>query len=896
MGALSRLRSLWSNLARRREVEAELDDELRAYVDLLTAEYEKGGMSPGAARRAALVASGGVELVKEETRDAWIGDSLATVARTLRHASRSLRRSPVYVVTAVLTLAIGIGAATALFTIVKGSLLRPLPAVAEPDRLVSIEPVRGSTILYDFSYLDFTDYRRQAKTLSGLALYDGTSMAFRTGAHEVGHAWVSYVSGDFFSVLGVRPQAGRLLDSADVALGAPAPVTVVGYDFAQSHFGTAAQAIGQTLWLDGTPLIVVGVAPPGFIGAMALNEMQIWIPLTTVGVIAHYPMPLESRTDATGRLVGRLAPGARVEDARRELTLIAARLAEAYPQDHDRTVLVNKGAGMTIEERAELSRMPRLLAGAVALLLIIACANVACLSIVRASARRRELATRLALGASRASLAGRLVAEHALLASVAALCGIAAAWLLVRWNAIVDTVVSMNDVDLSLDWRVLAVAAAAGVLTMLSVSVAPALEIGRVPPAAVLKDGGSAGRRRSRGQRAMVVVQVAAALVLLLSASLILGAVRRALRTDLGFDPRGVSIAFVRTHDQAIDSAGQLGLYQRVLARARTRPEVAAAGLAMAVPPAPWTQPSPLFRRGEEPPVGTPPDRASTGAFHVYVDNVYPGTLAAIGIPLLLGRDIAPADDDHAPRVAIVSQRTAAELWPHENPIGKYVVGVTPRVGRVPMRVVGVVGNTRYNGLTSEPAASMYVPYSQHMDFGDLTLVLRGRAGAIVPDSIVRSIVGATGPIDAEDLSRPLTASLAGQLVVQRRASTWLGAVGMVALLLAAIGLYGVIAQNVQQRARELAVRAAVGATPRMLQRLTLADGVRLTTFGVILGVLGAVLAVRVLRTMFTSLDFVDPRACLAAVAALVFVAIAASYLPARRAGRIDVMQVLRTD
>ena len=897
MGALSRLRALWFNLVHRREVDAALDDELRAYVDLLAADYERRGMSPPEARRAALVASGGIEQVKESTRDAWVGESIATAARTLRHAARSLGRSPVYVITAVLTLAIGIGGATALFTIVKGSLLRPLPAVADPDRLVSAEPVRGSTGLYDFSYADFNDFRTSVRSLSGLALYDGTSMAFRTAATS-GHTWVSYVTGDFFRVLGVHPSAGRLLDSADVTPHAPAPVAVIGYEFSYSHFGTPARAIGRTLWLDGYPLVVVGVAPPQFIGAMATHPMQVWIPLTILGAISNYPMPLESRTAVSGRVVGRLAPGANLDDARRELTVIAARLAATYPDDRGRGVRLYRGAGMTIDERASASRMPQLLAAAVSLLLVIACANVANLSIVRASARRRELATRLALGASRASLVGRLLAEHALLATGAAVCGVGLAWLLVRWSVMVDTIVDMAGVDFTLDRRVLALAIGAALLTMLLVSIAPALAIGRVSPSAVLKDGGGAGHRRSRGQRALVVVQVSASLVLLMSSSIVFGAVRRALAMDIGFDPRGLSTAFLSTHDEGLDSARQVAFYRTVLARAKSAPEIAAAGFISTVPPAPWAEPSSVYRRGEEPPVGAPRDYDAGAAFHVYVDQVYPGALAAIGIPMFRGRDVALQDDDHAPPVAIVSRRMAEELWPQEDPIGKLVVWPTNhnRFGRTPMRVIGVVGNTRYSGLTSAPAATMYVPYAQHMDFGNLTLVLRGRRGALVPDSVVRSIVQLTGPVEAGPMSTAQTTHIAGTVEPQQHVSAWLGAVGSIALLLSAIGLYGVMAQGVQQRTRELAVRAALGATPRTLLRLTLGDGVRLTLAGVTFGVLGAVFSMRVLRSMFTALDFIDPRACGAAVVVLAAVTVAASYLPARRASRIAVMDILRND
>ncbi len=895
MGVLSRLRSLWSNLFHRREVEAALNDELRAYVDLLAADYERNGMSPPEARRAALVASGGIEQVKESTRDAWVGESIATAARTLRHAARSLRRSPVYVITAVLTLAIGIGGATALFTIVKGSLLRPLPAVADPDRLVSAEPVRGSTGLYDFSYADFVDFRAQARSLSGLALYDGTSMGFHTG-EDAGHVWVSYVTGDFFSVLEIHPVAGRLLDSVDAAPHSPAPVAVVCYDFAHSHFGTPTRAVGQTIRLDGYSLVIVGVAPPGFIGAMATHPMQVWIPLTILGAVMRYPMPLESRSAVSGRIVGRLAPAASVDDARRELTVIAARLAATYPEDRGRGVRVYRGAGMTIDERVAASRMPRLLAAAVALLLVIACANVASLSIVRASARRRELATRLALGASRASLVGRLVTEHALLAAAAALVGIALAWFLVHWSAMVGTIVAMDGMDLTLDWRVLALAIGASLLTMLIVSIAPALEIGRVAPSTVLKDGAGAGRRRSRGQRALVIVQISASLVLLLSSTVVFGAVRRALATNIGFDPQGLSTIFPEDRDEGVDSTRQVAFYRAVLARARGVPQIAAAGFASAVPPTPWEEPSTVYRRGEEPPPGASLPGTGPAAFHVYVDKIYPGALAAIGVSFLRGRDVTSSDDDHAPPVAIVSRRAADELWPHENPIGKYVVGITPRVGRVPMRVIGVVGDVRYSGITAEPAATIYLPYSQHMDFGTLTLVLRGRGRRIVPDSIVRSILPASSLPSTDPVSTPQTSRIAGQLKPQRRASAWLGAVGAIALLLAAIGLYGIIAQSVQQRTRELAVRSALGASPRKLLGLTLSDGVKLTTFGITLGVLGTAVSVRVLRSMFTALDFVDPRACAAAVVVLAAVAVAASYLPARRASRIAVMDILRND
>ena len=892
---LNRLRTLWWNVARRREADAALDAELRAYVDLLAAEHERRGLSPVEARRAALIETGGVEQVKERTRDAWLGAFVVSAMRELRHTTRSLRRAPLFVVVVVLTLAIAIGSATALFTIIKGSLLRPLPAVAQPERLVSIEPVRGGTTLYDFGYPDFVDYRDQATTLSGLALYDGTSLAFRDSV-GTGNAWVSYVSGEFFDVLGVRAAAGRLLVPGDVVPGTTNAVVVIGYEFWQRHFAGSPRAIGATIRLDGYPVTVIGVAPKGFIGAMALHEMEMWIPLTIVPAIFQSTPAPPSRADATGRLIGRLAPRRTVEDARRELIAIAARLALAYPEDKGRTVRVDAGAGMTVDERTELARLPLLLSAAVTLLLLIACANVANLSLVRAAARRRELATRLALGATRTSLVGILALESGLLAAASAALGLGLARLLVRWSVAVQNVVDMSNLDLSLDRRVLAVSIGCAMLTMVLVSIAPALETMRVPVGAVLKNGGGgAVRRRSRGQRALVAAQVAASLVLLMSCAVVFGAAQRTLAANPGFGAEGVTTAYLNPHEAGLDSIQQVEFYRAVLERAQAHPAISAAGLANTVPPAPWVEPSAVYRRGEEPPLATP-DSATSARFRVFVDRVSPGTLEALAIPLLVGRTIAPTDVASAEHVVIVSRRMADAIWPNENPIGRLLVWPDRRgTRREPMRVVGVVGDIAYAGLTKGPVPTMYVPLAQQPVPYNLTLVMRGRGGALVPDSIVRSFVQATAPALRVSSGR-LSARMQSEVGPQRRASAFMGAFGAVALLLAALGLYGIVAQRVQQRRRELAVRAALGASPSALLTLVLSDGLVLTATGTAIGMIASILSVRVLRAMYAGLDSIDIGACAAAMSVLAVAALAATYLPARRAAALDVMEALRTD
>jgi predicted permease len=891
------LRALWANLVRRADVETDLDDELRAYLDALIAEYERSGLDPAAARRAARLELGGVDTVKEATRDAWAGNAIAVAARELRQTLRSLRRAPVYVAAVVATLGLAIGAATALYTIVKGSLLRPLPAVAEPERLVSIEPMRGSEPLYDVSYPDYLDLRAGTPSLAGVAMYDGTSMVYRAG-NASGRTWVSWVTGDFFTVLAVHPVAGRLLTPADASPGTTSLAVVIGYAFWQAHFNGSREVIGTRLTLDGYPLTIVGVAPPGFLGAMSLHGMEMWVPLTMMGAISHFTLPLDSRAETVGRLVGRLAPGRTMDDARRELTAVGARLAATYPEDKGKTVAVYAGAGMTLEEREDASRLPRLLAGAVAMLLLIACANVATLSLVRTAARRRELATRLALGASRRSLVARLGLESALLAGVSGMLGVALAWGLVRWSAVVQMVVSMDAMDLTLDGRVLSLAIFISAGATVLVGIAPAFETWRASAIALLKDGTGAARRRSRAQRGLVVAQIAASLVLVASAAFVVSAVRRTLRNDSGIDARGVVTMFLTPHDAGLDAAGVRAFYRDVLARVVRDPAVAAAAIASTVPPARWAQPGRVFRRGQEPPVGAPLDQSSSRARRAYVDEVSPGFFDALGIPMLLGRDFRRADDAGVAPVAVVSRSLAQALWPNENPIGKLAVRIrSADTVRRTLRVIGVVADVRYAGMAAESGPAMYLPYAQGTgELGNLTLIARGRGRRPLSDSALRLIAGeVASPVAIRDL-HTLTAQIAGEFAPHRRVSGWLAAFGAIALLLAALGLYGVIAQDVLHRTRELAVRAAIGASPADLVALVLRGGVWLTGLGTVIGSLGAIVVVRVLQSMFSGLGDFDPRALGGSIALLALVSVLAVLVPAIRIVRLDAARALRAD
>ena len=890
MRLIALLRSLWSNLLRRKGVEHDLDAELHAYIDLLAADYERSGVPPDEARRRALVETGGIEQVKEAARDAWVGNAFATLSRELRYALRTLRRSPGFLTIAVGTLAIGIGGATAVFTIIKASLLRPLPAVAEPHRLVTVERVEPRASIAEFSYPDYRDLRARTTTLTGLAGFDGTSMAVVDSSGSA-REWVSFVSDNFFAVLGVRPAAGRFFTASETE-----QVTVVGYELWQRRFGGSPSAVGTSIKLDGHDHTIIGVAPPRFVGGMATNEMDVWVPLAIQG----RPSPvleglnLESRRGGVMRLVGRLAPGKTVDDAQRDLAATAAWLAATYPSNRGRSVVVYAGAGMTTEERDEISRVPMLLSMAVALLLLIACGNVATLSLVRVAARRRELATRVALGASRGGLVRQVMLEAGVIAIAAAAVGILLARTLVRSATIVQTVVSMSDMDLRMDLRVLAVAVVASTLTTILISLLPALHVFRLPPGAVLKDGGRTVRRRSIGQRALVAAQVAASLVLLSSAATILATFQRVLAGHESVDPRGLTDARLEP-PPASDPTRLLALYRAVLARATSEPDVEAAAFSTTVPPFQWGSGATVFRRGEEPAISSLVGRELELGLRVRAVVISASFFDVMRIPLLRGRAFDSGDHERSQPVAIVNRRLADALWSGRDPVGQWIAW--PAVEgppRPPLRVVGVVADTRDVVLSANPPLAMYLPLEQRPG-SNPSLILRGRASTPISADAVRRLVAAVDPTVAVLGGRTLIDRLHGELGAQRRASAWIAAFGGIALLLASIGLYGVVAQGVLQRTRELAIRSALGATPRGIFATVLSDGLRPALLGGIVGAFATAASLPLLRSLL-SVHASDARLAVVAIVALAIALVAATCLPARRASRLDPASALRSD
>ena len=899
MPITTRLHRLWRNLVRRDRAELDLDEELQSYVALLSADYEREGLSPALARRRAIIESGGMTSTKEATRDAWVGDAIATFVRDLRYALRTLRRSPGFFITATVVLGIGVGGATAIFTVIKGSLLRPLPAVPDPHELVSVERVQSNGAAADVSYPDYLDFRHRSTSLAGLAGFDGTSVPFTHGTTTT-REWVSFVTDDFFTVLGVRPILGRVFTAADStnADASAVRVVVIGHELWQRRFGGAPTAMGASITLDDDVFTVIGVAPPRFTGAMAAYRMDAWVPIT----IGTHQSPLtegfnfDSRRAPMMRTIGRLAPGKSADDARRELTTIANYLAATYPVNRGRGVLVWAGAGMTANERAEAGRVPRLLAVAVGLLLLIACGNVASLSLIRVASRQRELATRVALGASRGRLIRQVVLEGTVIAATAAALGIAVAVLLVRSTSLVEAVISMDGMDLGIDLRVLAVAIVASTLTAALISVAPAVHAARLPPGAVLKDGARAGRRRAHGQRLLVGAQVAASLVLLSAAATIFATFTRVLDAHGATDPQALTDVRLQRPKSIVTADQQMAFYRAVIARAEAEPGVQAATLASTVPPFQWSRRVTVFRRGDEPSRAVLAGRELELGARVLMTDVSESFFDVMRIPLLRGRDFSTRDDLGSERVTVVNRRLADMLWPDRDPIGQVIAW--PSVegpARPPLRVVGVVGDVRDVALEADPQPGMYVPFAQHPN-GSLLLLVRGRAAQPVSAADMRRIVAAVDPSAVALGGRTLQDRILEAIRTQRRASAGIAVFGVIALLIAAMGLYGVVAQFVQQRTRELAVRAALGATPGSLLAIVLGDAARPAIAGALLGGLASVAAVPVLRSLFAGVRATDARLATAAIVVLGVALFVAALVPARRAARLSPAAALRSD
>jgi putative ABC transport system permease protein len=826
------------------------------------------------------------------------GSMITGLRRDLRYALRTLFREPGFTAVVVVTLALGIGGTTAAYSAIDAIFLRSAP-VTDPDRIVSAymlyparvtaNPAAGDQV-GNASYPDYADLR-DSNVLDGLAAFTGIALTLdMNGTPEriEGQA----VSGNFFDVLGVPAAIGRTFAPEDDRIGSPVRVAVLSYGTWQRRFGSDPSVVGRSVSLNGNLYNVIGVARRGFGGPELGDAAEVWVPMAlqpevrppSAGALRQrFPdmRMLHVRDVRWLGMIGRLPEGSTVAAAAAALDVVGRRLQSAYPEsnrDLGATVMpLGDGPGVRRQSRPML----RLLAAAVTLVLLIACANVASLLLARAVTRRREVAVRIAIGAGRGQLVSQWLTESVLLG----LLGSAAALVVAYWGIPILYGFGIPEgVDLSLNLRVLAFTIAIGVTAGLIFGLAPVVQLIRPEAVTALRDEGgtvASGGRATRARSTFVVVQVALSLVLLIGAGLFLRTLQQAYAVNLGYSVDRMLIATIEPGDRYQPATGQT-LYAEVLNRLNALPGVAAAGAARV------TVLSGSARTMAVSVDGRPLQQDRSNVIPARANVVSDRYLEAMGIPLLMGRHFQPTDLPASQRVVIVSRSLANRLWPNVDPIGKTLVSASPLV------VVGVVPDTVYRRTTDRQVLPVfYLPLSQNYEAA-VTLHVRttGDPLAILP--AVRKIVTDIDPRIALVRPRLLEDEFSRSLTEERTMVQFVGGLSGIALLLAAVGLYGVMAYATRQRTPEIGVRLALGASPASILSMIVLRGLRLVAIGATFGLVAAFVAVRFVRGLLFGVEPTDPVTWTAVVLTLMLVGLLACVVPARRAMRIDPVRALR--
>lgn len=818
---------------------------------------------------------------------------LDLLSQHVRYGVRALVRSPVFALVAVCSVAIGTGATTGIVTLVDTMLLRPPPGVGHAERLVVVGRTQDGKGFDNFSYPAFAAYRT-ARSLSGLAALEiapQTVSLSGSGGGEPMH--VSTVSGNLFEVLEARTALGRFFASDEDGAPGEKPVLILSYAYWQRRFGADPSILGRPLVLNGTPFTVVGVAARGFQGPFAAAP-DGWVPLAAT---TYFGTPGSMFNEPAGvwlMAVGRLAPNAGLDQAQAELAAISARLARDYPNAYEgKGIAVERASLFPGDMQAAIGGFLALLLAVAGLVLVIASTNVAGMLLARAAARRREIAVRLALGASRAQLVGQLVVECLLLFGAAGAAGLVLAhWMVRGLLTLLPRLPVPVALDPRLDWRVLAFALVLALVTGLLSGLVPALQSTRPDLVPALKAGsGGSGTGRLRLRSGLLVTQIAFSMVLLMVAGLFARTLEHARGIDPGFDPQGVAVTALDFGTANYSETRGRQAAAAILGQVRALPGVRDAALSVMLPlGGGGLGLGPIVVPGRE------PADPREGGPDADWDVVSPGYFATLGIPLVRGRDFSEADRAGVGDVAIVNQASAAVLFPGEDPVGRTVIneGRTPAESRT-LTVIGVARNAKYRSLGESQRNFIYVPLSQRY-FARANVLIKMSPGAEAPGAVVRRIVAGVDPALPILRQEALSDQMAVALLPQRLALLVSGGLGLVALLLALLGIYGVTAYAVAQRTREIGVRIALGAPRAHVLGLVLRQGLVLAGVGVLVGALAGFGATRALRGLLYGVAPSDAVALGGAAALLALAALVASWVPARRAAGVDPVIALRSE
>jgi predicted permease len=878
----------------RKRDESDLSDEIRFHLAEEARMRVDRGEPESAARAAAARDFGNTTLVSEFTREMWGWTAMETFVQDLGYGIRQLRRSPVFTLVAVLTLALGIGANTAIFSIVNSFLLRPLPVPAAEQISVLAFRQKEGPLQTQFSYPDLQDIREQSNgVFSDLAGYQ-IGLGGLTDGNRSSRMWINYVTGNYFSMLGVQPALGRLIEPGEGKVPGADAVLVLSYRYWKSQFNGDAGVVGRKVSVNGRPFTVIGVAAEGFHGLFSILDTQAFLPLGMAVMEVNVGDFMGDRANRNLYAYGRLKPGVPIQQARAEVAVIAQRLARHYPQsDEGISIQVFPERRARPEPTADQSLVTiavlfMLLAGFV---LLLACINVSNIMLVRASARQREMAIRTALGAGRVRLVRQLLTESVLLA----IFGGAAGVLLGVWGA--SALGSMNlgtslpiFLDFHFDWTVfwfaLGIALCAGTL----MGMIPAMRAARGGVASVLRAGGrsvSAGRHDVRS--ALVVVQVAGSLVLLIAAALFTSSLQKAGQVKLGFDPDHlVNVTFDANQGGYSEAQGRQ-LAVTVLNRVRGLPGVESAAIAFSVPMGYYSTFGRLHIPGFDPLPGQP--QPVTG-----FNLVTPGYFETMRIPLRSGRVILPTDTQKSQGVAVINHSMAETYWPGQEPLGRHFQ-ITDDSTHPDVQVVGVVADSRTSRLTGPMKPYFYLPLEQYYSSMQTLQVRTSRApeGALLEiEQVLRALTPGM-PLSAGQSMHDGLRTFNGLLQFEIGA-TMAAVLGSLGLILAVVGLYGVVSYAAEQRTNEIGIRMALGARPIEILRMIVRQGTFLVGGGLILGTLAAIALARMLAPFLLGVKATDPWIFGAAIFLLAAVGLAACYLPARRATHIDPVTALRVE
>lgn len=874
------------------ERERELAEEMESHVRMHFEDNLRAGMLPEQARREALMKLGGVEQTKEKYRERRGLPVLDTLSQDLRFAGRMLRKNLGVSLVVMLTLGLGVGANTTIFGLVNGLLLQRLPVPAAEQIVALVIQSSGSALgALGFSYPQFVDFREQAAPFCEVFGQALGRVDLTADAHTDLIA-ISSVSSNYFSTLGVKPALGRLvLPGEGEHPGEPA-IVVLGYSFWQRRFGGDADVIGKQVRIEGRPATIVGVTPKEFRGQFAGFELDAYLPLSTEFPDAASRGFWNDRDSHVMLSLGRLKRGVTVTQAQSRFDVISQRLAAQYPaSDKDISVRV-------MDER--LSRpIPYannafIMFSAVfltlgALVLLLACTNIANILVARASLRQREMAVRAALGGGRARLIRQLLTETLLMASLGGAAGLMlAAWLTRFLRAIRFSGFPLR-LDFGFDWRVFAYALLVVLAVALLAGLSPALRATRTDVNIVLQqggraDGGRGARHRVRGD--LMAAQVAGSLALLIVAGLFVRSLQAVEHADLGFEPN--QLLNVRL-DPSLNNYNETqteDFYRSLEGRIRTLPGVQSASLAASVPIEYADAKQAVYIEGRPLPAGQRPTRLLFNS----VDASYFETLR---MPILSGRAFTDADDESSPRVAIVNETMARRFWPSEDPIGKRFSLVSD--GGPFVEIVGVARNGKYRNVTEDPQPYFYLVLAQNFT-SERVLQVRSAMPAESLTALVQTEVLALGGNAAIENMQTMKQSLNGALgyFMFRLAALFSASMGLLGLFLAIVGVYGVVSYAATQRTQELGIRTALGASPRQILSLLLMQGARLVVAGLLCGLAGAWALARAISGMFVGVSPSDPLTYFGVSALLAVVTLLACWIPARRAMRVDPMVALR--